>query len=162
MSRRPKHPEAVVPDEVVRAIADEMRRRRARAASQKELGQSLGIGQAEVSRLLAVPRNGALAYRPGHDIARHLTLLFNIPYTYRLDGKLPASEWETSDMLPRRGRALAILSDEYAKPLLEALRDYPAPAGNEKWTTARWVIHLVSLKNAHDAGAIALPGVDPK
>lgn len=151
-----------MPDEVVRAIADEMRRRRERANSQKELGESLGIGQAEVSRLLAVPANGTLRYRPGHDIARHLTLLFNIPYTYKLDGKAHASEWEASDMLPRRGRALAILSDEFSRPLLEALRDYPAPTGHEKWTTARWVIHLVSLKNAHDAGAIVLPGVGPK
>lgn len=128
------------------------------------MGEALGISQAEVSRFLGTldePKAGATVklYRPGSDVAAQLAHLFDIAYENPLNGKPPARHWEAKDMLPRRGRALDILSDEFDPVLLEALKSYAPPAGHEKWTTARWLIHLISIKNAWDSRALELPGV---
>jgi hypothetical protein len=162
MTRPKKHPDAGPPFELVELVAQKMREQRPRHPSQHVMAEALGVSQPEVSRWLGLTKPKPKPYAPGDDITRHLAKRLGISDTYNVNGRPRAGNWEAIDMLPQRGRALDFLSGQFDRPLLEALKRYQAPAGNEKWTTDRWVVHLVTLKNAHDSGAIDLHAALPK
>lgn len=154
MTRRKSDGGAKVPQEAVRLIGLELKRRRSNYENQEELGAAYGISQAQVSRFIGTVRDEEpKPYWPGPDVVASLASKLGLEYEGPRIGMRRASDLEVGDMIPNRGRALDTLSDEYSTELLAEMRAHPAPAGHEKWTYVRWLEYFIKLKSLMDTGS---------
>lgn len=165
MTRPKKHPDAKVPQESVRAVAREIKKRMPLYGSQKSIAEFLGISQPMVSRFLGAleePKKATQPFEPGADVMAQAAGQLGIEWRGPGVGMRRAGVEESTDMLPNRGRALDALSAEYPADLLQALKRHAPPAGHEKWTFVRWLEYLIELKKAWESGLIELSGMPRK
>lgn len=151
MTRPKTRPDARVPQEAVQLIGRELSRRLPNYDTQADLGASLGISQAQVSRFISTVREkNPATYSPGNDVVSLVAGKLGIEYEGPRVGMRRAGLREADDMLPNRGRALDILSEEYPKEMLADLKKSVPPPGHEKWTCVRWLDWFLRVKSLLD------------